>query len=352
MDFRSPPAVIEALHQRVSHGIFGYTLPPEELGKAVCDSLDKEFGWPVEPEWIVWIPGLVTGLNIACRAVGRDGDDILTMTPVYPPFLSAPRHSHRNAATVPLVIKKGRWTFDFCALEKALTPRTRLLLLCNPHNPVGRAYDRDELSLVAELCRRHDLCICSDEIHAGLLLNPASRHIPIATLSPDTASRTITLLAPSKTFNIPGLCCALAVIPDTGLRFLFRDAMAGIVPSVNTLGYTAALAAYRHGDAWRRELLAYLRGNRDVVIKAVHRMPGLSMNEVEATCLAWIDARQSGLAQPAAFFEEAGVGLSNGEDFDGPGFVRLNFGCPRPLLIRALDRMEKALSAAGDRQYR
>jgi cysteine-S-conjugate beta-lyase len=349
MDFRSPPAVIEALRRRVSHGVFGYTTPPEELAEAVSVSLLEEFGWPVEREWIVWLPGLVTGLNVACRAVGRDGDDVLTSTPVYPPFFSAPRHSLRNPVTVPLAVKGDRWTLDFEGLEKSLTPRTRLILLCNPHNPVGRAYDREELSLLAELCRRYGLFICSDEIHSGLLLAPERRHTPIATISPETACRTITLLAPSKTFNIPGLGCAFAVIPDQGLRGRFREAMAGIVPSVNALGFTAAFAAYRYGGDWRRELLRYLRGNRDLVTNAVARMPGLSMKSVEATYLAWIDTRAAGLKKPVTFFETAGVGLSDGEDFGGPGFVRLNFACPRPLLAEALERMERACATDTDR---
>jgi cystathionine beta-lyase len=346
MDFRSPPAIIESLQRRVSHGIFGYTTPPEELVEAVSVSLLEEFGWPVDREWIVWLPGLVTGLNVACRAVGRDGDDVLTSTPVYPPFFSAPRHSLRNPVTVPLTVKGERWTLDFDGLEKSLTPRTRLLLLCNPHNPVGRAYEREELSFLAELCRRHDLFICSDEIHSGLLLDHERRHLPIATLSPETACRTITLLAPSKTFNIPGLGCAFAVIPDQDLRGRFREAMAGIVPPVNALGFTAALAAYRYGHDWRRELLCYLRGNRDLVTEAVVRMQGLSMKRVEATYLAWIDTRAAGLKKPVTFFETAGVGLSKGEDFGGPGFVRLNFACPRPLLINALERMERACATA------
>jgi cystathionine beta-lyase len=349
MDFRSPPAIIEALQNRVSHGVFGYTLPPEELVEAATASITGESGWAVEREWIVWLPGLVTGLNVACRAVGRDGDDVLTSTPVYPPFFSAPRHSLRNAVTVPLAVKGDRWTLDIDGLERSLTPRTRLLLLCNPHNPVGRAYDREELSLLAELCRRYGLFICSDEIHSGLVLDPERRHISIATLSPETASRTITLLAPSKTFNIPGLGCALAVIPDPGLRGRFREAMAGIVPALNTLGFTAALAAYRYGHDWRRELLCYLRGNRELVTEAVARMPGLSMKNVEATYLAWIDTRAAGLKKPVTFFEAAGVGLSDGEDFGGSGFVRLNFACPRPLLAKALERMKRACETATDR---
>ena len=344
MDFRSPPAVIDALHERVSHGIFGYTHPPGELIDAVIAHLSRDFGWEVAEEWLVWLPGLVCGLNVLSRAIGDVDDEVLTFTPIYPPFLSAPLLSRRSLVKVPLVLQGSRWMIDLEALERAITPRTKLLLLCNPHNPVGRAWSRTELEELAEVAVRHDLVIGSDDIHAGLILNPEQRHLPIAALSPDTARRTITLLAPSKTYNIPGLGCSFAVIPDAALRRVFRQARAGIVPHVNTLGYTAALAAYRDGEAWRRALLAYLRGNRDLVMDAVERIPGLTMTPVEATYLAWIDARQSGIKQPGRFFESAGVGLSDGTDFDGAGFVRLNFGCPRSLLSEALRRMAAALT--------
>lgn len=343
MDFRSPPAVIDALRDRIDHGVFGYTLPPAELCEVIRQVLRRDFSWEIESEWIVWLPGLVAGLNAACRAVGGDGDEVLIPVPVYPPFMSAPRHGLRNPVTVHLVEEAGRWTFDFEALERAVTPRTRLFLLCNPHNPVGRVYEREELDRVGRLCQQHDLFICSDEIHSGLLLDTDRQHIPIAAISPETAARTITLMAPSKTFNIPGLGCAFAVISDPGLRGHFTEAMAGLVPPVNALGYTAALAAYRHGEAWRKELLDYLQGNRDLMEQEIARMPGLSLNRVEATYLAWIDAREAGLGDPAAFFEQAGVGLSDGALFGGAGFVRLNFGCPRSLLRKALARMRTVI---------
>jgi cystathionine beta-lyase len=228
-------------------------------------------------------------------------------------------------------------------LEEAVSSRTALFLLCNPHNPVGRAYDRSELGRIAELCLRNNLFICSDEIHAGLVLDPDRRHIPIASLSPEVASRTITLFAPSKTFNLPGLGCAFAVISDPVLRGRFLETMEGIVPPVNALGYTAALAAYRYGGEWRRELISYLRENRDCVNRRVNHMPGLAAHHVEATYLAWIDARGTGLANPASFFEQGGVGLSDGSAFGGKGWLRLNFGCPRPILLEALSRMEGAV---------
>jgi len=343
MDFRSPPAVIQALHERVSHGVFGYTSAPESLVEAVIDTLQAEFGWEVRGEWITWLPGLVTGLNVACRAVGEPGDEVITFTPVYPPFMSAPPLSGRKVVQVPLAYADGRWGLDLEALERAVTPRTRLLLLCSPHNPVGRVWSESELSALAQFAERHDLVLCSDEIHAGLVLDQAVRHIPIATISPETDRRTITLLAPSKTFNVPGLGCSFAVISDATLRRAFRAGMGRIVPHVNLLGFTAAEAAYRYGEPWRQELLAYLRGNRDLVAQEVGKMPGLSVAHVEATYLSWIDLRGRGIEDPVRFFEEAGVGLSGGADFGLPGFVRLNFGCPRALLSEALRRMRVAL---------
>lgn len=344
MDFRAPPAVIEALHDRVSHGIFGYTHPPDELAEVVSSVFMRDYDWKIEAEWLVWLPGLVTGLNVACRAVGGSDDEVLTFTPVYPPFMSAPMLSQRSLVKVPLRLHaEDRWAWDPAELERSITPRTRLLLLCNPHNPVGRVWSRTELIQVAELAERHDLMICSDDIHAGLVLDNDKRHIPIAALAPEIARRTITLHAPSKTFNIPGLGCSFAIISDHALRSSFRKAMGRIVPHVNTLGYTAALAAYSHGEPWRRELIAYLRASRDLLAGELDSLPGLSMAHVEATYLAWIDARGIGIEQPARFFEQAGVGLSDGADFDAPGFMRLNFGCSRQLLRNALLRMRTAL---------
>ena len=344
MDFRSPPAVIEALHERVAHGVFGYTHPTDELVNAVRDSLLADYCWPVAPEWVIWLPGLVSGLNILCRAVGGAGDGVVTFSPVYPPFLTAPGLSDRTLVNVPLLLRDGRWIIDMDLLERSLTPRCRLLLICSPHNPVGRVWSPGELTALAELAGRHDLVIGSDDIHAGLVLDGDKRHIPIATLSPEAARRTITLFAPSKTFNIPGLGCSFAVIGNPSLRNAFKKAMGRIVPHVNLLGLTAALAAYRHGEPWRRELIAYLRGNRELVTAEVAAMPGLAMTPVEATYLAWIDVRATGIANPVGFFEEAGVGLSDGADFGAPGFVRLNFGCSRTLLKEALRRMRTALT--------
>ncbi|HZV82000.1 MAG TPA: PatB family C-S lyase [Geobacteraceae bacterium] len=346
MDFRSPPAVIAALHERVAQGVFGYTHPPLGLVEAVLEHLERDFAWRVLPEWLVWLPGLVCGLNVLCKAVGEEWDEVITFTPVYPPFMSAPPLTGRVTVQVPLKLEGGRWVADLETLERAITPRTKLLLLCSPHNPVGRAWTVEELGQFAAVAERHDLVIGSDEIHAGLILDKGRRHLPIATLSPETCRRTITLLAPSKTYNIPGLGCSFAVVSDPGLRKRFIRAMGRIVPHVNILGYTAAEAAYRHGEEWRLQLIDYLAGNRDLVTARINAIPGLTTTHVEATYLAWIDTRPAGIEQPARFFEEAGVGLSDGADFGAPGFVRLNFGCSRFLLSEALERITKAVKGS------
>jgi cystathionine beta-lyase len=342
MDFAAPPMVLDALHRRVDFGAFGYSHAWPSLLESVVTHLESEYAWRIEPEWLVWLPGLVTGLNVACRAVEGDA---FTATPIYPPFLAAPR----SLVTAPLQLVDGRWRWDFAAVEAALTPATRLFLLCHPHNPVGRAWEDDELREIAALAERHDLVVCSDEIHCGLVLDAPTRHRPFAALDADCARRSITLMAPSKTFNVPGLGCAFAVIPDAALRRDFLAVMHGIVPHVNTLGMVACEAALRDGGDWRNALIEYLRGNRDRVAEAVAAMPGLSMTPVEATYLAWIDTQESGIASPQRFFEAAGVGLSAGVDF-GIGdrysrFVRLNFGCPRATLDAALQRMQSALRA-------
>lgn len=344
MDFRSPPAVIEALRRRVEHGIFGYPSVPPELVEVVRSMLLADYGWEVKPDWLVWLPGLVSALNVICRAAAEPGEEVLTAVPVYPPFLSAPKLSGRGLVTVPLVKADDHWTFDFDRLESLITPRTRLFLLCNPHNPVGRVYTREELTTLARICEQHDLIICADEIHCGIILDQDKAHVPLAALDPAIAPRTVTLMSPSKTFNLPGLGCAFAIISDEQLRRKFKQAKAGIVPGVNLLGYVAALAAYQDKSGWHEALLSYLRANRDLVTESINQMPGLSMTHVEATYLAWIDTREAGIEEPVKFFENAGVGLAYGAAFGGPGFVRLSFACPQVTLKEALNRMGQALA--------
>lgn len=349
MDFAAPPAVVAALRRRVDHGVFGYNQPTASQIDVVAGYLERHFGWVIDPGWIAWLPGLVSGLNVTCRAVGEPGDAIFTATPIYPPFLSAPENSGRRVVSAPLVRDSAGWLWDFPTVDAVLrTSQAKLFLLCHPHNPTGRVWNEDELWQLALLAEKHDLVMCSDEIHNGLILSPSRQHRLFATLSPELAARTITLMAPSKTFNIPGLGCAFAIIPNSRLRQDFHRAMHGIVPHVNALGMVATEAALSRCDDWQAALLDYLRDNARAVERAVADLPGLDMRPVEATYLAWIDAREfaadKGIANPALYFEQHGLGLSDGADFGTPGFVRLNFGTRRTLLDEALARLSRAVT--------
>jgi cystathionine beta-lyase len=352
MDFQAPPAVIEALQRRVADGVFGYARPVPSQVAAVVETLSRLHGWIIEPEWIVWLPGLVVGLNVTAAATAGPGEEILCLTPVYPPFMGAPRTAGRVPVTVPLAYATAThtWEIDWDALERAVTPRTRAFFLCNPHNPVARVFRRDELEKLAEFCLRHRLVLCSDEIHCDLILDPGLQHIPTATLGDAIAQQTITLIAPSKTYNIPGLGTALAIIPNPDLRRRFVHATHGIVAEVNVLGFTACEAAFRHCEPWRQALLERLRRNRDLVLHAIaDTMPGARIEApIEATYLAWINVTDLGLQDPIAHFEKHGVGLSEGRFFGAtPGsHVRLNFGCPESTLREGLRRLHEGVTAA------
>ncbi len=350
MDFKSAPAILAALHRRVDHGIFGYARPLKSTVDTVVAAMEQRYGWKIDPSWIVWLPGLVVGLNVTAQAFAQPGEEVLTHSPVYPPFMSAPKNSARASVSVPFVhqpVGGGSWEIDWDLLERAVTPRTRLFYLCNPHNPLARVWRRAELARLAEFCARHDLVLCSDEIHCDLILDPALPHVPTALLSPEIAARTITLMAPSKTYNVPGLGTSFAIISDAARRARFSRATAGIVAEVTNLGFTACEAAYRDCEPWRQELLAYLRGNRDYLLETIAReFPRVSVEApVEATYLLWLNVSALGLGQPAAHFEAHGVGLSDGAMYGAaPGsHVRLNFGCPRATLVEAMRRMQAAL---------
>ncbi len=349
MDFPAAPAIVAALHARVDHGIFGYARPVPATVGAIVEAMTARYGWNIEPDWIVWLPGLVVGLNVTAQAFAAPGEEVLTLAPVYPPFMSAPKNSARISTTVDFVLRDGRWAIDWEALERAVTPRTKLFYLCNPHNPLARVWRRDELVRLGEFCVRHNLVLCSDEIHCDLILDPALPHIPTARLGGEISRRTVTLMAPSKTYNVPGLGTSFAVIPDRELRARFIRATAGIVAEVTALGFTACEAAYRDGEPWRQALLAHLRGNRDFLADFVKReLPGVTIEApIEATYLGWLNVAALNLPDPVAHFEKHGVGLSDGALFGSPKgrHVRINFGCPRATLGEALRRMKTAVAA-------
>lgn len=350
MDFRAPPAVIEALRARVEHGIFGYGREPAGLREIITARLKRLYGWSVAPEALVFVPGVVRGIHMACRGVVSPGEAVMYQVPVYPPIHWAPAQNGLMGVANSLVPDAGGYyTMDFDAIEAQISRHpVRMFILCNPHNPVGRVFRRPELERLAEICLRHNVIICSDEIHCDLVYR-GHPHIPIATLSPEVEARTITLMAPSKTYNIAGLECSVAIVPDPELRKRFLAGRCNLVPSVNVMGFAAAQAAYAHGDEWLSALLLYLEANRDYLCAyADAYLPGIRICPPEGTFLAWLDCREAGLpADPYTFFlERARVALNPGPSFGagGEGFVRLNFGCPRAVLTEALERMRAALA--------
>jgi len=349
MDFQSPEPVIRALRERVEHGVFGYlAFEQPEFHELFADRLLKRYNWRVSPDAVVLIPGVIPGFNVAGRVLAAPGDGLILQTPVYPPILRAASSIGLTREEAPLARRPdGSYAPDVDAFVAAIRERTRFFLLCNPHNPVGRVFSRDELTRLAEVCLRRDLAIVADEIHCELTLD-GQRHTPIASLAPEISERTITLMAPSKTFNLAGLKCSVAIIPNAALREKFVAGRVDLVQTVNVLGYAAAFAAYRDGQPWLDELLRYLEANRDFVVEYVRaRLPGVAVAPPEATYLAWLDCRNAGPAAPdpfTFFLEKARVALSDGALFGAGGFVRLNFGCPRSILTEALDRMSRALT--------
>ncbi|MBU8909847.1 MAG: PatB family C-S lyase, partial [Desulfobacterales bacterium] len=343
MDFKAPPAILDTLQQSIEHGILGYTVLPDELNDIIISKLDVLYNWKVEKEWIIWVPGVVCALNIACEAFGSPQDKIVTTTPIYPPFLSAPGNCGKKLVTVPMIDINQRATLDFDALEKELKENTGLFMFCSPYNPCGTVFTKEEINRIVELCAAHDVVICSDEIHSDFVLDKDKRHIPTASVSKTAKRQTITLMAPSKTYNIPGLGCSFTIIPDEHLRKKFKSRLKGRIPNVNLLGLFAAKSAYKECDEWLSQLIIYLRKNRDIVQGRVNKMPGCKLNPIESTYLAWIDVRKTGLEDPVHFFEQAGVGLSDGSFFGQKGFLRLNFGCPKTVLEKGLEKMEAAL---------
>jgi cystathionine beta-lyase len=346
MDFASAPPILEALHKRMDHGIFGYAQAHEGLNEALLAYLLERRGATVPIENIIHLGGLVPALSLAARAFCKSGDSVMTCTPVYPPFIGVHHDAHVGLITVDHVKVDGRWEFDWEAMENAVTPETKIFLLCNPQNPLGRVFTADEVTRLAEFGKRHDLVLVSDEIHCDLIFDESSTpHFSALNLPEDLAKRTITLLSPSKTWNIAGLGYAIAVIPDDTIRRKFAAARGHTLSEINALSYYAAEAAYRHGEPWRRELMVYLKGNRDTLVDFIStRCPGLSVAPGEATYLAWIDARAMGVENPAQHFEKnAGLFLSDGAYFGWPGWFRFNFGCPRSRMLKGLAKIAAAL---------
>lgn len=344
-DFRAPPAVLKAMAARVEHGILGYTAPPQVLREAIVDRLLKLYAWRIEPEWIVFLPGVVPGLHHSVRTLTRPQDAVVVPTPVYQHLTQAVDSAGRRRLPVPLVLQAGRWVLDLDALRTSAASRPRMLMLCNPQNPGGTVFSESELTEIARVSG--DAVIVSDEIHCDLVLEAGRSHVPVASLR-GIGPRCVTLMSPNKAFNFPGAGCAWAVIEDPGLRAAFAaDIDHHIVPLPSVFGYVGALAALREGGAWLAALVDYLRGNRELVEREIGNMPGLAMAHTEATYLAWIDCSQSGVDDAHRRFLQHGVALSPGAQFGDSRFVRLNFGTQRARLSEALARMRRAMQTPG-----
>jgi cystathionine beta-lyase len=346
MDFASAPPILEALHQRIGHGIFGYAQAHEGVNEAVMTYLRERRGAVVPLDQIIHLGGLVPALSLAARAFCKPGDAVMTCTPVYPPFIGVHHDAQVKLIAVDHALIEERWTFDWEAMEKSVTPETRVFLLCNPQNPLGRVFTKAEVIQLAEFCEAHDLVLVSDEIHCDLIFDEqATPHVSALNLPENLAKRCITLLSPSKTWNIAGLGYAFAVIPDDSIRHRFVAARGHTLAEINALSYYAAEAAYRSGEPWRLELMSYLTQNRNILADFIAtRCPGLAIRPGEATYLAWIDARGMKAENPAVHFEKnAGLFLSDGAFFGWPGWIRFNFGCPRSRMLEGLEKIASAL---------
>jgi cystathionine beta-lyase len=347
MDFAAPPVIIEALQQRLLHPLVGYSVAQDNLREAIVADLWAKFAWKVKPQELIFLPGVESGFNMALKALVQPQQNVVVQVPNYPPLRHAPGHWGLNKVELEFDAQAdGTYLTSLDALRESLNGGGALLL-SNPHNPIGKVFGREELQAVADICVAQDAWIISDEIHAELCFDGRT-HIPTASLSPEIARRTITLMSASKAYNIAGLKTSFMIIQDPALRERVNHARCGMVDSVNPLGMEATRVAYSEGAPWLAALKIYLQANRDWLVEAVRsRLPGVTINVPQGTYLAWLDCSALDLDNPQQFFLEQGkVGLSAGVDFGDQHqqFVRLNFGCPRSLLEEGIARMERALT--------
>jgi len=344
MEFATPRVVTQALAERIEHPIFGYTSAPDSLVEAVTDYCKQKHQWTIDTDCLYWIPGVLPALTAACQIAGKPGDEIIVFPPVYHPLLEIPEKIGKKRVDVPLLYGDGTWTIDFDSLQEAFTNKTVAILLSSPHNPMGVMFSEDELFKLAKLCAEKNVLLISDEIHCDLILLKEKKHIPTALAAKEHHESVITIMSPSKTFNLAGANCSFAHITDPVWLKKFGAECHYTVPLVPTLSYTAALAAYSDGWQWHSELIEYLRSNHDYLHSAINNTEVLSMDRLDATYLAWIDTRQLMTEDANDFFKDAGVGLSPGSQFGNKNYQRLNFACSRAQLEEGVDRMLKAIS--------
>lgn len=350
MDFASPKEIQRAIMQRAEHSVYGYSMAPEEMNKTVCEWVEKRYNFKISEKWLVPSPGVVSGIAFAIQALTEEGDKVLIQTPVYAPFYSIIENNRREIVTNPLRLVDGKYEMDFDDFERKLKQGVKLFVLCNPHNPVGRVWTKEELKTVGNLCKKYGVYIISDEIHGDIIYKPNVHH-PIAALNDDFLERTITCIAPSKTFNIPGLQASMMIIAEEELRKKVRMAQSKIgYHGFNLFGSIALTAAYAHGEKWLEQLLDYLQGNVELATTFINEeIPELTAIQPEGTYLLWIDCRKLGLSDDElkdALLNKGKLALEPGKKYgkDGEGFVRMNIGCPRSTLEEGLRRLKLAFS--------
>lgn len=350
MDFRVAPPIVEAVQREISLGVLGYGGTPDSYREAVVEWQARRFGWQAKPEWLTQSPGVISAFNIAIQAFSQPGDYILVQTPVYHHFINDVIANGRRLAQAPLIFDEGRYRFDAPAFEAAIRPGTKLFILCNPHNPTGNVWTRDELLSMASICDRHGILVISDEVHQDLVFGEGQQHVPFAMLDDSIAQNSIVCTAPSKTFNIAGLSCANIFIPNERLRQAYRaQSERNGTFFVNTLGTAACEAAYRDGEPWANAMLDYVRGNQVHFARRVSKLKlPLTVTPTGSLYLAWIDCRRLGMS-PAELHDfllrRARLWLDPGAKFgsDGEGFMRINLACPRQLVDEALSRLASVL---------
>lgn len=352
MDFETPQFITDALRERLEHSLFGYTVEPEDYRPAIIDWLAEHHGWKVEREWLSYIPGVVKGIGMAVNVFVKPDEKVIIQPPVYHPFRLTTEGNGREVVNNPLrEIGNGSYAMDFEQLEAVADEKCRMLILANPHNPAGVVWDRETLERLADFCYRHHIIVVSDEIHCDLALW-GNRHVPFASVSPEAAACSITFGAPSKTFNIAGIVSSYAIVPNEDLRRRFFGWMeANEFNEAPMFAPIATIAAYRKGEAWRREMLRYIEGNIDFVIDfCERRLPGIKAWRPQASFLVWLDCRGLHLSHEGLvhlFVEKALLALNDGAMFgkEGEGFMRMNVASPREMIRRALEQLEQALAS-------
>ncbi|GAA0326265.1 pyridoxal phosphate-dependent aminotransferase [Bacillus carboniphilus] len=350
MDFKPPQEIIQTIKMRLEHEIFGYTMTPDSLKKAICNWQRKKYKWDVQEDSILVSPGVVTSIATAVQALSEEGDKILMHSPVYPPFFSIPEANARQVVYSTLIDELEQYQIDWADFENKLKDGVKLFILCHPHNPAGRVWTQDELQKMIDLCKKYEVIILSDEIHCDLTL-PDYQHIPLATVDPSYQDQIITFIAPSKTFNLAGLQASSIIVPNEELRTKLETIQGKQgFHFLNIFGAVAMEAAYTHGEAWLDDLLKYLQENVQVVQTFLkERLPQIKMKTPGATYLLWLDCRELGVEQDAlvnALLDVGELALENGEKYGptGKGYVRMNIACPRALLVEGLERLERAIS--------